>query len=88
MQVPLTPLEFARRARKLYPDRPAVVEGSRRLTYREFFARCDRGSAALQRLGVRRGDKVAYIAPNVLEHLEGYYAVPQLGPSSSPSTTA
>lgn len=79
MQVPLTPLEFARRARKLYPDRPAVVEGSRRLTYREFFARCDRGSAALQRLGVRRGDKVAYIAPNVLEHLEGYYAVPQLG---------
>ncbi|MSU49879.1 MAG: long-chain-fatty-acid--CoA ligase [Opitutus sp.] len=79
MEVPFTPLDFARRARKLYPDREAVVDGPRRLTYREFFARCDHWSAALQRLGVRPGDRVAYIAPNTHAHLEGYYAVPQLG---------
>src|SRR5215471_14556959 len=79
MDTPLTPLEFARRSRRLYPDREAVVDGSLRLTYREFFERCDRWSAALQGLGVGRGDRVAYIAPNTHGHLESYYAVPQLG---------
>jgi fatty-acyl-CoA synthase len=79
MELPLTPLEFARRARRLYPDRPAVVDGDRRFTYREFLDRCDRWSAALQGMGVRHGDRVAYIAPNTHAHLEGYYAVPATG---------
>ena len=79
MQTPLTPLSFARRARSLYGDREALVDGARRWTYAQFFERCDRWSAALQQLGVTRGDRVAYIAPNTHAHLEGYYAVPQLG---------
>ncbi len=45
MEVPLTPLEFARRARKLYPEREAVVDGKLRLTYGQFFDRCDRWSS-------------------------------------------
>ena len=72
-------MEFARRARKLYADREAVVDGSLRLTYQQFFDRCDRWSAALQRLGVRPGDRVAYIAPNSPAQLESFYAVPQIG---------
>ena len=79
METPLTPLEFGRRARRLYPDREAVVDGERRLTYRQFFERCDRWSSALQRLGVRPGDCVACIAPNTQAHLESFYAVPQIG---------
>ena len=79
METPLTPMEFARRARKLYADREAVVDGSLRLTYQQFFDRCDRWSAALQRLGVRPGDRVAYIAPNSPAQLESFYAVPQIG---------
>src|SRR4030095_8685481 len=79
MEVPLTPLEFARRSRAIYPDREAVVDGPLRLTYAQFFDRCDRWSAALQRLGVARGDRVAYIAPNTHAQLESFYAVPQLG---------
>src|SRR3954471_1653270 len=79
MEIPFTPLDFARRTRKLYGDREAVVDGPVRLTYREFFARCDRWSTALQRLGVRQGDRVACIAPNTHSHLEAYYAVPQIG---------
>ncbi|HEV7473745.1 MAG TPA: long-chain-fatty-acid--CoA ligase [Pyrinomonadaceae bacterium] len=79
MELPLTPLEFARRTRKLYPEREAVVDGERRLTYEQFFARCDRWSATLQRLGVRPGDRVAYISPNTLAQLESFYAVPQIG---------
>ena len=79
MQIPLTPLEFARRARKLYAAREAVVDDLVRLTYAQFFDRCDRWSAALQAMGVGKGDRVAYIAPNTHAHLEAYYAVPQIG---------
>jgi fatty-acyl-CoA synthase len=79
METPLTPLDFARRARRLYPDREAVVDGLRRWTYATFFGRCDRWSAALRRLGLRKGDRVAYIAPNTYRHLESFYAVPQIG---------
>ena len=79
MELPLTPLEFARRTRKLYPEREAVVDGERRLTYEQFLTRCDRWSAILQKLGVRPGDRVAYIAPNTLAQLESFYAVPQIG---------
>ena len=79
MIVPLSPLEFARRTRALHPNREAVVDGPLRLTYAQFFDRCDRWSAALERLGVARGDRVAYIAPNTHAQLESFYAVPQIG---------
>src|SRR3984893_10797455 len=80
MELALTPLEFARRARRLYADREAVVDGDVRLSYAEFFDRCDRWSQVLQqRLGVGHGDRVAYIAPNTHAQLESFYAVPQLG---------
>ncbi len=79
METPLTPLDFARRARRLYPDREAVVDGDLRFTYKAFLDRCDRWSAALQALGVQRGDRVAYIAPNTHQQLESFYAAPQIG---------
>src|SRR4029078_6132397 len=74
-----SPLEFARRARRVYSTREAVVCGELRLSYEDFFVRCDRWSAALQALGVKQGDRVAYIAPNTHAQLESFYAVPQIG---------
>jgi fatty-acyl-CoA synthase len=79
METPLTPIDFARRARKLYGNREAVVDRGLRLTYEEFFDRCDRWSSALQGFGVAQGDRVAYIAPNTHAQLEAFYAVPQIG---------
>src|SRR5437879_1043345 len=79
METPLTPLEFARRTRKLYGDREGVVDGDVRLTYEESFDRCDRGASALQCMGDVQGDRVAYLAPNTHEQLESFYAVPQIG---------
>ncbi|WP_026120682.1 long-chain-fatty-acid--CoA ligase [Nocardiopsis potens] len=79
METALSPLEFARRTRRLHPQREAVVDGDLRLTYEEFFDRCDRWSAALHAMGVAQGDRVAYIAPNTHAQLESFYAVPQLG---------
>ncbi len=80
METPLSPLEMMRRTRRLYGKHEAVVDGAVRLTYEQFFARCDRWSAVLQsQLSVVRGDRVATIAPNTHAHLEAFYAVPQLG---------
>ncbi len=72
-------MEFARRTRRLHGHREAVVDGELRLTYEQFFDRCDRWSAALRELGVGQGDRVATIAPNTHAQLEAFYAVPQLG---------
>ena len=79
METTLTPLDFARRTRRLHADREAVVDGAKRFSYRQFFERCDRFSSALLGLGVVQGDRVAYLAPNTHQNLEGYYAVPQIG---------
>jgi fatty-acyl-CoA synthase len=79
METPLSPLEFARRTRRLHGSREAVVDGDLRLTYEQFFDRCDRWSSALRGLGVGQGDRVATIAPNTHAQLEAFYAVPQLG---------
>ena len=79
IETPLTPLEFMRRARRLYPSREAVVDGALRYTYAEFFDRCDRWAAYLHGAGVTPGDRVVYIAPNTHANLEGFYAVPMLG---------
>src|SRR5262245_30385772 len=84
METPLTPLEFARRARKLHGTREAVVDGDLRLTYAQFGGRCDGWSAALSVLGVRQGDRVGTIAANTHQHLEQFYAIPQLGAAIVP----
>jgi len=79
VETPLTPVDFARRTRRLHGAREGVVDGDLRLTYEQFFDRCDRWSSALQGLGVRQGDRVATIAPNTHGQLEAFYAVPQIG---------
>jgi acyl-CoA synthetase (AMP-forming)/AMP-acid ligase II len=79
VETPLSPVDFARRTRRLHGSREGVADGGLRLTYEQFFDRCDRWSWALQGLGVRQGDRVATIAPNTHAQLESYYAVPQIG---------
>src|ERR1700733_7606656 len=79
METPLSPVDFARRTRRLHGAREAVVDGDLRLSYEQFFDRCDRWSSALQGFGVRPGDRVATIAPNTHAQLESFYAVPQIG---------
>ena len=79
METPLTPMEFARRTRRLHGSREAVVDGALRLSYEQFFGRCDRWSSALLGLGIGPGDRVATIAPNTHAQLESFYAVPSMG---------
>ena len=68
----------ARRARRT-PDRVAVVHEDRRWTYRELDERVTRLAHALRGLGVRRGDRVAYLGPNHPALLESLFATGLLG---------
>jgi fatty-acyl-CoA synthase len=68
--VPLTPLDFLERARRIYGELEAVVDGDRRFTYAEYAARCHALAAALP-----AGERIAYLCPNTVELLEAYYGV-------------
>ena len=76
---PLTPVSFLRRSAEVYPGKVAVIHGEASWTYREFEARCRRLGSALVRRGVKRGDTVAIMAPNIPAMLEAHYAVPGIG---------
>src|SRR6516165_12190496 len=79
MIVPLTPLEYKRRAVRNFGDKIGVVDGDRRFTYREFGERADRLAGALRGLDLAPGERVAFICYNTHHLLEGYYGVLQAG---------
>jgi len=82
--VPLSPVSFLARAASFFGARTAVVHGSRRFTYAEFYGRARRLAHALAKAGIRRGDTVAILAPNTPAMLEAHYAVPMLGAILNP----
>lgn len=82
--VPLSPISFLARAAAFFGERIAVVHGARRLTYADLFARSRRLAHALAKAGVRRGETVAILAPNVPAMLEAHYGVPMLGAILNP----
>ena len=76
---PLTPTAFLHRAAAVFPDRIGVVDGSLKLTYREFLDRTLKFAGALKALGVKPGDRVAVLAGNSHVMLAAHYAVPFAG---------
>jgi fatty-acyl-CoA synthase len=77
--VPLSPLSFLERTAQIYPDRPSVIHGARRFTWRETYARCRRLASALASRGIGRGDTVAVMLPNVPAMVEAHFGVPMTG---------
>ena len=76
---PLTPLTFLERAAYVYPERPSVIYGSQRFTWRETYARCRRLASALARRGIGKNDTVALMAPNIPAMYEAHFGVPMCG---------
>ncbi|MGK7651823.1 long-chain-fatty-acid--CoA ligase [Roseovarius sp. B08] len=77
--VPLTPLSHLRRAAHVFPDHDAVVYGTFRKTYAEYYERATRLASALQKLGIVPGDVVATLLPNIPAHAEAHFGVPASG---------
>ena len=75
----LTPVSFLERAGSVHADRLAAVDGERRYTYREFRARSRRLAHALRGAGLRKDDRVAFLALNSEPLLLGHFGVLQAG---------
>jgi fatty-acyl-CoA synthase len=75
----LSPIVFLPRAAEIYPERTAILHGGTRFTYKEFFERARRLASALRKAGVKRGDVVSAMLPNIPAMLEVHYGVPMLG---------
>ncbi len=75
----LTPTTFVKRAALAHPNRTAVIHGDIKRTWQETYQRCLKLASALRKLGVKKGDTVAALLPNIPEMLELHFAVPMLG---------
>jgi fatty-acyl-CoA synthase len=75
----LTPLLFLERAARVYGTRTAAVYGRRRFTFAELGVRVRRLAGGLRRAGLRPGDRVAFLAPNVPALLEAHFGVALAG---------
>jgi acyl-CoA synthetase (AMP-forming)/AMP-acid ligase II len=75
------------RARRLYPEHPAVVCGGRSVSYTELGRGVDRLALHLSRRGVAPGDRVAALVPNGRACLEAYYAAAGAGAIFVPLNT-
>lgn len=62
-----------------HPGQTALIFKGATLTYREFNEAVDRFAAALQGLGVKKGDRVAVHLPNCPQFPIAYYAVLRIG---------
>ena len=76
---PLSPLSFLPKAAAIHPNRTAIVYNDWHSTWAQTHDRCRRLASALQRCGVKKGDTVSVIAPNIPPMYEAHFGVPMLG---------
>ena len=77
--VPLSPLSFIERTAMVYPTRTSVVHGTLIYTWSQTYERCRRLASALVAHGVKKGDTVACMLPNVPSMFEAHFGVPMTG---------
>ncbi|HVG18136.1 MAG TPA: fatty acid--CoA ligase [Blastocatellia bacterium] len=79
MIVPLSELDFLKRALVAHAGKEAVVCGDLRLTYRQLGQRVNSWANAMRKLGVEKGDRVAMLSQNCHRLLESFFGAPLLG---------
>ena len=77
--VPLTPLSFISRIAAIYPDHEAVVYHDRRYSWSQTYRRCIQLADALIKAGLKRGEVVTIMAPNIPEMVEAHFGVAMAG---------
>ncbi|KAI9100108.1 hypothetical protein K1719_024326 [Acacia pycnantha] len=76
---PLTPLGFLDRAATVYGDCTSIIYNNTAFTWSQTYRRCLQLASSLSSLGIRRGDVVSVIAPNIPAMYELQFAVPFSG---------
>ena len=77
--VPLSPLSFLVRSASVYPNHTSAVYEGRTFTWSQTYERCKRFASFLAARGIRRGDTVAAMLPNIPAMNELHFAVPMAG---------
>ena len=77
--VALTPLSHLNRARSVFPNKEALVYGTRRYSYAQYHARVSQLASALHQRGIQPGDVVATLIPNLPAQAEAHFGVPACG---------
>jgi fatty-acyl-CoA synthase len=77
--VPLSELDFLKRALVAHAGKEAVVCGDLRLTYRQLGGRVNSWANAMRGLGVEKGDRVAILSQNCHRLIEAFFGTPLLG---------
>ncbi len=77
--VPLSPVSFLKRTAAIYPDRVSTVYEERSFTWAQTYLRCKRLASFLSARGIKRGDTVAAMLPNLPAMNELHFAVPMAG---------
>ncbi len=62
-----------------HPDNLAIIFGDKRITYEELNAVSDRLAVALMKIGVKKGDRVALLLPNIPQFIVSYFGVLKAG---------
>ena len=75
---------FLTKSAELFPDRSAIVYGSKRLSYAQLHARANRLANVLRHLDVRPGDNIALLQYNYPETLESMFAAFKAGCGAVP----
>ena len=75
----LTPVSYLAKAATVYPDQVAVIHGSLRRPWKDVYSRCRRLASALAGRGIRRGDTVAAMLPNVPAMVELHFGPAMIG---------
>jgi fatty-acyl-CoA synthase len=75
----LTPIHFLERAGEVYAARTAVVDGESRFSFQQMRDRARRLASALRRDGLRKGERVAFLAFNSEPLLLAHFGVPLAG---------
>lgn len=75
----LTPLDFIKRAAEVYPNKTAIIHGNIKRSWNETYHRSLKLASALTKRGIKRGDTIAVMLPNIPQMVEAHFAIPMCG---------
>ena len=71
--------QFLEESAARFPDHPALIFQGYSVSFRELDEKVGRFAAALKDFGIKKGDSVAILLPNVIPCVVAYYAILRIG---------
>ncbi|MEE9910735.1 MAG: AMP-binding protein [Deltaproteobacteria bacterium] len=71
-----------------FAERPVLIADGDRISYRQLYSAVQNVALSLKRKGIKKGDKVALMLPNIPEFVYCYFAILELGAVVVPLNTS